>query len=192
RNPLVPSVWALNTFNAAATRNQFDTYDVVGELNSSFLDKRLLLDIRAGYHYQKDQAQAADGSGYNDVNNPSVLAGIRFGRGSANTNLLVYEDQVPAAVKQACSVPTTGTTLGRCNVAFGFGGTSGLLLSNKQDAVQARATLTYLLTAVGHHVFKGGIDEQSESYTNTFTYSGGVAYGNAGGQTLWFDSRRFG
>jgi len=190
---LAPANWATNTFNAIGIQQKFDTYDVVGSLNSSFLDKRLLLDVHLGYHYQKDVSTAADGSGIGDIDDPSKIAGVPFNRQLASENILNVEDQVPAAVRAACSVPIGGT-LGRCNVGMGYGGTTNLLGDNSQDAVQARATLTYLVTALGHHVIKAGVDEQAMTYRNRFTYSGGVSYSTlVGGQPpIVLDGRRFG
>jgi hypothetical protein len=161
----------------------------VGQLNSSFLDKRLLLDVHAGYHYQKDVILTADGSGIDDIDNPNTIAGIPFNRTPSSTNLLAVEDQVPDSVRAACSVPIGGT-FGRCNVGMAYGG-PGLLLANSQDSIQARATLTYLVTALGHHVFKAGIDEQSASYRNKQSYTGGVTYSSITLTTV-LDSRRYG
>jgi len=194
---LAPANWATNTFNAIGIQQKFDTYDVVGQLNSSFMDKRLLLDVHVGYHYQKDVAKAADGSGIDDIGNRNVIAGISFNRQLASENILNVEDQVPASVRAACSVPLPNGTLGRCNVNMGYGGTANLLSENTQDSIQARATLTYLLTALGHHVIKGGVDEAASSYTNRFTYSGGVAYatlaaGPFPAAPIVLDNRRFG
>jgi hypothetical protein len=195
RSILAPANWATNTFNVIGLQQKFDTYDVVGQINTAFMDKRLLVDVHVGYHYQKDVSTAVDGSGIDDINNPNTIAGIPFNRRLANENILTAEDQVPAAVRAACSVPIgTPPTLGRCPVAMGYGGSASLLSDNAQDSIQGRLTLTYLLTALGHHVIKGGVDEQSNSYRNRFTYSGGVSYSTlVGGATpITLDARRFG
>ena len=43
-------------FNAFNLTSKNDSLNVTAELNSSFLDKRLLLDVRVGWHHQLDEA----------------------------------------------------------------------------------------------------------------------------------------
>ena len=75
RNPITAAGLAGFTFNALHISSTDDSYNVVGELNSSFLDKRLLLDVRIGWHHQLDQGLPGDGSGLNTTQ-PGGLAGV--------------------------------------------------------------------------------------------------------------------
>ena len=76
RAPFGPRLFTLGTFNSTYTRSKFDSLDVAGELNSAFLDKRLLLDVRLGAHFQRDANLPGDGSGLDDIDKPNVLAGV--------------------------------------------------------------------------------------------------------------------
>ena len=183
--------WATGTFNAFHIESSFDSLDITGELHSSFLDKKLLLDVRVGWHHQNDSGLPGDGSGL-DIENRDTLAGTPAVRSPAlvNTNVATLDDQVPASVKAVCNDTNCGIT------AFQFGGPTPLLEIQKFDSYQGRAVITYLLTALGHHVFKAGFDGQINKYSHEQAYSGGVAYRS--GQDLGlpagtvFDYRRFG
>ena len=68
RGQILPSFIAGGTFNSTVAIQTTDSsYNVVGELNSSFLDKRLLLDVRAGVHLQRDSYLPGDGSTLDDL-----------------------------------------------------------------------------------------------------------------------------
>jgi hypothetical protein len=70
--------WATGTFNAFHIESSFDSLDITGELHSSFLDKKLLLDVRVGWHHQNDSGLPGDGSGL-DIENRDTLAGTPRG-----------------------------------------------------------------------------------------------------------------
>src|SRR5262249_33321282 len=61
-----------------------------------------------------------------------------------------------------------------------------------------KGILTYLLTAAGHHVLKGGVDANWSQYNFTSSYNGGVSYRTAGtglpgaANLVVFDFRRYG
>src|SRR5262249_10292995 len=179
------------TFNAFHIQTNFESMDITGELHSSFLDKKLLLDVRMGWHHQNDSALPGDGSGL-DVDHQGTLAGTSAIRSPAgiNTNVATLDDQVPASVKAICNATNCGVT------AFQFGGPTILLEIQKFDSYQGRAVLTYLPTALGHHVFKAGFDGQINKYTHEEAYAGGVSYRSGLDLGLppgtVFDYRRFG
>jgi Carboxypeptidase regulatory-like domain/TonB dependent receptor-like, beta-barrel len=194
RNPFTPNLLTLGTYNSGWTKSSFNSVDVVGELNSSFMDKRLLLDVRLGVHIQRDSYLPGDGSTLDDIDNPAVLAGVPSVRSPAGVPTPVYQldTSVPASVTQACSEP--GAT---CNVVRYFtGGPGGLIEHLDFDSYQARAVLTYLVQGLGHHVLKAGFDGQINKYKHDETYTGGVVYRD--GQDLGadpgsvYDYRRFG
>jgi hypothetical protein len=194
RVPFGPTASTLGTFNSAYVRSKFDSLDVGGELNSSFMDKRLLLDVKVGWHHQRDYFLPGDGSGLDDIDNPNVLAGVPQVRSPAGVPTPVYEldASVPNSVRTACT--EAGAT---CNVVRFFTGGTGLLLETLDfDSYQARAVGTFLLTAAGHHVFKAGFDGQINKYKHDESYAGGVVYRD--GQDLGgpagsvYDYRRFG
>jgi hypothetical protein len=155
---------------------------VVGELNSAFLDKRLLLDIRGGWHHQEDDILPGDGSTINDLDNPAVLAGISTVRSPTGSNgtssFLLWDQQLPASVKTACAGGANSSRQGivYCPAdAFFFGG-PGFMNTSTLDSYQVRGVLTYLLNGLGHHVLKGGADYQYQKYHIVSAYSGFAAY----------------
>ena len=76
RQPFAANLLTLGTFNSINLKSSFNAFDVAGELNSSFIDKRLLLDVKVGVHLQRDSYLPGDGSTLDDINNPNVLAGV--------------------------------------------------------------------------------------------------------------------
>ncbi|HEU5153779.1 MAG TPA: TonB-dependent receptor, partial [Gemmatimonadales bacterium] len=158
---------------------KFDSLDVAGELNSAFLDKRLLLDVRLGAHFQRDSYLPGDGSGLDDIDQPSVLAGVPSVRSPAGVGTPVYEldASVPSSVRRACAQPGAS-----CDVVRFFTGGPGEIETVNFESYQARAVLTYLLTAAGHHVFKAGFDGQINQYDHDQSFTGGAVYGD--GQDL--------
>jgi hypothetical protein len=216
-----PSTYANATFNANHISSSFDNIDVVGELNSSFLDKKLLLDIRGGWHHQQDDTLPGDGSTINDIDNLNTLAGAPALRSPTGTNLtagnaafpaapgsaniLFWDPQgVPSSVRTACAY--TDSTLGSlppCPVSPYFLGGAGFITTSSLDIYQGRGVLTYLLSAAGHHVLKAGADYQYQKYHIISAYTGFAAYRTRSGRrretdqpaTLGFqvyDYRRYG
>ena len=201
RAPLGPGIYTGGTFNSFHFLTTDDSLNVNGELNSSFLDKRLLLDIRAGWHHQKDAALAGDGTGLATTGPYGTLAATPAVTTdqAAFVNLPDYEDQLPASVRTACA-PTAGNPQ-PCPVSGWTYGGPGFIESLTLDSVQAKGMLTFLLTAAGHHVFKGGVDADWSTYNHQKAYTGTVAYSTvsgssipprAGVSTAYFDVRRFG
>ena len=195
--------YANGTFNGLTAAVKVDSMDITGEYNGSFLDKRLLLDVKGGWHHQSDGVTPPDGSGF-DVDSVGTLAGTASIRSrSAARNILLFDQSLPASVVQACA----GQPDSVCGVSNYFYGGTGFINENKLNSYQARAVLTYLVSALGHHVLKAGFDYQASDYEITSGYSGGSAYrtnaptaaqqaqygaGNAIGGGIVFDYRRFG
>ena len=173
RAPLGTIAYTGYTFNSNHYLTNDSAYDVNGELNSSFLDKRLLLDVRLGWHHQIDEGAPGDGSGFDNVHNLRTLAGIPSLAPLYNSNVLDFEDQVPASVRQACG---TGDRTTKCQTSWTLYGGPNFLERQVLDSFQGKATLTYLLTALGHHVIKGGVDGSVSYYDHLKTYGGGAWY----------------
>ncbi|HZW88415.1 MAG TPA: TonB-dependent receptor, partial [Myxococcaceae bacterium] len=194
RQPFPSGYLTLGTYNSSWTKSSFNAIDIGADLNSSFLDKRLLLDVRLGVHLQRDSYLPGDGSTLDDLDNRNVLAGVPLVRSPTRVPTPVYQldTSVPASVVQACTQP--GAT---CNVVrFFTGGPGGLIEQLNFDSYQGRATLTYLVNALGHHVLKAGFDGQINKYFHDESYTGGSYYRD--GQDLGgppgsvYDYRRFG
>jgi hypothetical protein len=166
------------TFNADWTKTKFESLDINGNLNSSFLDKKLLLDVRVGWHHQKDEELPGDGSQPEDINDLSKLAGTPLVQSSAvNTPVYTLDQGISPAVQAACTAaPTDPNQRIACGVTRYATGGFGFLHRYLLDSYQAKGVVTYLLTAAGHHVFKVGVDAQWNNYDVLTFYSGGQLY----------------
>ena len=185
--------WGSATYNSFNVKAKFNSFDITGELNSSFLDKKLLLDIRGGWHHQGDEDLPGDGSGL-AIDNRSTLAGTPSVRLPASgAPLTSVEDQLPASVVTACNAPNHA-----CNVTNWFvGGPQVQIYTAQFDSYQGRALLTYLLQGAGHHVLKAGFDAQQAKYERNESYTGGALYrsnADVGGTPAsgYYDYRRYG
>jgi outer membrane receptor protein involved in Fe transport len=147
--------------------------------SGGFFDKHLLFDASVGYFRQTNQPYGLpdDGSQIGGNTGSAGTSEIILRNSSSPISLTDLED-LPDNVKAACSA-ASGTTLPGCpatgsGITYTIGG-FGYLQQNTMDRVQARASVTYLLSALGHHVFKGGIDYEYDRYNVLKAYSGGVA-----------------
>ncbi|HUM13697.1 MAG TPA: TonB-dependent receptor [Myxococcaceae bacterium] len=161
------------TFNAFHIKTHNDSLNVVGELNSAFLEKRLLLDARVGWHHQRDEGLPGDGSEFN-VDERTTLAGTPLYALHPNIPRNVAEvDQVPSAVSQACAGADGAQ---KCGVLAWFTGGPGFIERLQLDSYQARGVLTYIFSGLGHHVFKVGVDGVISYYEHKKGYTGRVSF----------------
>src|SRR5262249_46897423 len=125
-----------------------------------------------------------------NINDHKTLAGTPEIVDAATKNILAFEDQVPASVRDFCSKPENDKACQQ--TGFIYGGT-GFMERIKLDSYQGRATFTFLITGLGHHVFKAGFDGLLSYFEHTKTYGAGVAYlYNAAGDGIATIGRRFG
>jgi hypothetical protein len=174
----VPGAGALTggTYSTLDSRTTFDALDVTGVLESSFLQKQLLLDVRLGWHHQHDSRLAGDGTGLDDVDALGTLAGTPGVTSPRIFGTPVYtaDPSVPSSVKTACTSPGV-----RCDVrGFATGGVGQMEILDS-DSFQPRAVLTGLFQAAGHHLVKVGFDGQFSRYRAERAWSGGANYRNA-------------
>ncbi|MGV3625193.1 MAG: TonB-dependent receptor [Archangium sp.] len=170
--------------------------------SGAFIDRKLLVDATAGWFHQTELPYGLpyDGSKIGDTTGAAGTSQVILRRGySATTpnaqpyNLPEYRD-LPADVVAACTAPN-GLSLAQCPIT-GYGATYaiggfGFMQSNINDRFAATAKVSYLLNALGHHVFKGGIDFERAIYDTTKAYSGGVQVRQSFGGGSYTDVRRF-
>ena len=187
RAPVAAAAYANSSFNAAWFATKFDALDINGEYNGSFFDKKLLLDIRAGWHHQVDENLPGDGSGF-DVTGTG-LAGTPTLRTRNAENIAAIDSDVPQVVKDAC------LTIADCPVRRYFIGGPAFIEKLNLDILQFKGVVTYLLTAAGHHVFKAGVDININQYDHTKAYTGGAYYrylSQTRTRDIVYEARRFG
>ena len=77
------------------------SYNVIGELNSSFLEKRVLFDVKLGWHHQIDEGVPADGSGFGtDAKDGRLAATPLYITHPSILRNVATLDQVPASVRR--------------------------------------------------------------------------------------------
>jgi hypothetical protein len=177
RAPFGITGFTQQTFNSNHYLTTDSAYDVNAELNSSFLDKKLLLEVRLGWHHQLDEGAPGDGSGFDNVTNMNTLAGIPALLPLYRSNVLNFEDQVPQSVRDACG---SGDTTTKCQTSWNLYGGPNLLQRQKLDSFQGKVVLTGLFSALGHHVVKGGVEGNISYYDHLRTFGGGAVYWDFG------------
>lgn len=164
--------------------------------SGAFLDRKLLVDATAGWFHQTEVPYGLpyDGSKIGDTTGAAATPQIILRRTNPYS-LTDYRD-VPPEVAAACAAPD-GLTLTQCPVTGGGAtyaiGGFGFMQSNVNDRLAANAKVSYLLNALGHHVFKAGVDFERAIYNTTKAYSGGIQSrqsANASGGTFT-DLRRY-
>ena len=163
----------IGNFNDFHLKTRDDSFNVVGEINSAFLEKRLLLDVRVGWHHQLDEGLPADGSEFN-VDQRGTIAGTpQYILHPNNLRNVADVDQVPLAVQQACAGPDGDQ---KCGVLGWWTGGPGFMERLILDSYQARGVLTYIFQGLGHHVLKVGLDGVISYYDHKKAYSGRVLF----------------
>ncbi len=190
------------TESLASTRNLALKYA------GSFFDKKVLLDVNAGWFHQVASTLPADGS---VPGSDQGLAGRSRVVYSQPRSILYFED-IPNGAAFCEPANTPGDEVVRCPVTSYAVGGPGLLRDGKLDRFQANAKATYILNALGSHVIKAGVDTEFLVYEQRKAYGGGVLYqevnltgyvdprtgtsiGSAGypyDVYGWVDSRRYG
>src|SRR5262249_56288536 len=89
------------------------------------------------------------------------------------SNVLEFEDQVPASVRQACG---SGDRTTKCQTTWTLYGGNNFLERQLLDSYQGKATITYLVAALGHHVIKAGVEGSLSYYDHLKTYGARACY----------------
>jgi outer membrane receptor protein involved in Fe transport len=177
----------MGSYQALAHRYSNDARDVALKLTSSFMDKRLLLDANVGWHHQDNSLLPSDGSA---LGSDTGLAGIpRFNfRRRVPHSITEFEalgdpsvcDPGDPNAETLCPVPT-----------YAFGG-AGRLNDDVLDRYQAKVMGTYLFQALGHHVFKAGLDVDRTETSGRVAFTGRVTYRESRNGRFWQDHRSMG
>jgi outer membrane receptor protein involved in Fe transport len=179
------------SYTALAHRYANDVRDIALKLNSSFLDKKVLLDVNVGWHHQSNEFLPSDGSA---LGSSEGLAGIpRFNyRRSQPRSLYEFEpgslldpsvcdrSLLPAGANEPCPVPL-----------YAYAG-PGRLNDDVLDRYALRAVGTWLVEALGHHVAKVGVDLEHTATSGRVAFSGRVTYREARNGRWWLDHRSMG
>lgn len=166
-----------------------DTSTVSLRYQGGFLDKHLLLDASVGWFRLRSAAMPDDGSGFSNVAGDGTAAG---------TPAVIYRRTNPRPISQfetltaeglalcvnAATCPATGN--GATYTIGGF----GFMQDATLDRIQGRASVTFLMQALGHHIWKAGLDIEHLRYDLKKAYSGGVLLREHSTQAGRFDDYR--
>jgi outer membrane receptor protein involved in Fe transport len=188
-----------------------NTSTVSLKYQGGFLDKHLLIDASGGWHRLVNSSLPDDGSTIGATADGSTAAGapgIIFRRTrpysindfetlpmndlastcepagfNANTR-----DQVTVrgSSRYVMACPATGA--GQEYIIGGY----GYLETATIDRMQGRASVTYLMQALGHHIWKAGLDIEHMRYDVLKGYSGGFLMRQGTSGNTWSDYRQFG
>jgi outer membrane receptor protein involved in Fe transport len=183
------------TYDALAHLYEQDARDISLKLASSFLDKRLLLDVTVGWHHMVNNTLPSDGSGIGGAEQLSGTPQFVMQRNSPFYSITDFEGiPDPSLCAPVTRIGANGReeTVLPCRVSSYTLGGPGFLIANTLDRYQANAVGTLLLSALGHHVIKAGVDVELMTNRDTRAYSGGVQYTEAADGQSYRDFRVFG
>jgi hypothetical protein len=186
----------VGTYGSQAHQFVSNPVDIAMKWNSQFLQKKLLLDVTLGHHYQVDSRRAADGSTAADFGPDSLGSyyNVNYRRGEdavgPNGEMLGYHD-IREFEKFANSGKCTDAAdpTVNCKVADYVAGSPRDLSDATYKRYAGSAIVSYLLNFAGHHIIKAGIDGEMTVYDNV--KSNRVFAENSAG-TQFNDEERFG
>lgn len=181
---------ANSTFAAANNITTASTTDVSLKESDSFLDKRFLLDTTLGWHHQSEVNAAVDGTTVGGTTGLAGIPGVVYRRNKPRRHNITDFETLPADAAALCAA--TAENPNPCPVTTYSAGGPGFLDSTVLDAYQGKITGTYLLNALGHHVFKAGFDLNVGSFNHDKGYSGGTLYRENTTGTAYTDYRQYG
>ncbi|RKH08248.1 TonB-dependent receptor [Corallococcus praedator] len=175
------------------TENRANSTGLALKYAGAFMDKKVLVDANAGWFHQTASTPPADGSAIGDT---TGLAGYALAQYTTTRPLTTFEN-VPNAA-EFCGTTAAEQEL-RCPATNYFVGGPGYMSEATLDRYQINAKATYLLNALGTHVFKAGVDTEFLTYDQKKAYSGSVFWQEAATRdrnnvpiAIWSDNRRYG
>jgi hypothetical protein len=185
------------SYNSLARTVDAFNNSVVIKSSSAFSNKKYLLDATLGWVYSSLNNGAADGSGVDDIQDPTKLAyvpGVVWRRtGGPGLHPITDFEQLPAQAAGLCD-PTGDGSMSSfvCPVTTYNTGGPGQLNTATNNRYQGRLIGTALLSALGQHVIKAGIDFEILNYTNRKGWGGTLIYRERVGGNGFDDFRRYG
>nr|WP_307734677.1 TonB-dependent receptor [Pyxidicoccus parkwaysis] len=176
------------TYESIATRRSNSVMDIVAKQSSSFFDKQFLVDATLGWHHQADSTLPSDGSA---LGSSEGLAG--------QSNIAIRRTRTPHAITEFESLPdpsVCGATPAEqsryCPVtSYSLGGPN-TISEAELDRVQGKVMGTYLAQALGHHIFKAGLDAERTSFALNRARTGRTPWQECTSGNCWFSLNEYG
>jgi hypothetical protein len=160
-------------FSGIARIETSDIHSASLKLASAFMEKRLLLDVMLGVHHAEFDIRPADGSPVGGSEGVAGVPGVFWTRSSPGYHSIADFEALPAG--SGCDPAGTKAAI-YCPVTSYRTGGPGHTEEITQNRYQAKATGTYLLSALGHHVIKAGMDLEVTTHHEAEANTGGIWY----------------
>ncbi|MFP2959518.1 TonB-dependent receptor domain-containing protein [Myxococcus sp. 1LA] len=190
----LPGVLAARPGDFGQTETSANTTSLALKYAGAFADKKVLVDANLGWFHQTASTLPADGSNLGDRTGLAGYSRMAY----INPRPLTLFEALPDGQQDACGT-TPEEQLIRCPVTGYSVGGPGFMSDQTLDRYQANAKATYLLNALGTHVFKAGVDAEFLSFDQVKAYGGGVFFQEGGswnpaiqGPRAVHDARRYG
>ena len=134
--------------------------------SAELVKDRAFLDTWLGYHHERMGKLPSDGSTIGSRSGDAGRSNVWWTATNPPRNLNELED-VPG---NACNVP------GSCPVRDYRTGGPESVEEQATHRVQGRSVFTYLFQALGHHVFKAGLDLEYQRHRGIKGYTGGIDF----------------
>jgi outer membrane receptor protein involved in Fe transport len=176
-------------YEAIATRRSNSVLDVVAKQSSSFFDKKFLVDATLGWHHQADDILPSDGSAVGSSEGLAGQSNIAWRRTRGGPHSITEFESMPdpsfcgaTPAEQSRNCPVT---------AYSTGG-PGTISVQELDRVQGKVMGTYLLQALGHHIFKAGFDAERTSFYNNRARTGRTPWQECTSGACFFSLNEYG
>lgn len=156
------------------SRRTFDetgnTFDGSLRYAGKFLDKRLIVEAQAGWHYNTSAPKDKTQAGVDQLNTPTLQ--FRF-----RTPVTNFE--------QLDECANDGFQNNRCGVALYNIGGLGYLSDATSNRLATRVSASYLSELLGSHNTKVGVDFERSTFAQDKRYAGGYYYATTGNGLIY-------
>ncbi|WP_224241180.1 TonB-dependent receptor [Hyalangium gracile] len=177
-------------YGAIATQRNINSMDASLKWSSSFLEKRLLFNVTAGWHHQTLSIRASDGTVGGSMEGLAGISNVTWQRTAPTQHAITEFESLPDP--SVCDSSNPAVTATRCPVLSYLTGGPGRLDEATLDRYQAKAVGTFLATAAGQHVFKAGIDLEQMVYDHTRSVTGRSVLIESDEGDYFYDYRQYG
>jgi hypothetical protein len=188
--PLLGNENRLNgPYEAIAHRYQGSSINTMLKWSTELDGKRAMLDTWLGWHYESGGRLPSDGSA---IGGDSGLAGISNVWWLRPGHNLTDFSQFESVPKGACDAPANNPTAVPCPVSDYHTGGPEFVDRQSMNRLQGRSVFTYLVHALGEHVFKAGADFEYQIHDGLRAYTGARDYVEYPDAPIFVDGRVYG